>query len=218
MKSENVKEVQEKPHTNEAIAVDIDKCLEMMDLGDLFKSYGPVELEVGSGKGTFLLNQSRIHKDRNYLGIEWANEFYRYSVDRMRRWNIRNVRVLRTDARDFIRRYVRDGAIEVLHIYFPDPWPKNKHHKRRFFQRENILQVHRILAPGGELRVATDHRDYFELMRQVMLRDEKVAPLFEETDFYPLDAAEEGELVGSNFERKYIKEGREFYKMALRKI
>jgi tRNA (guanine-N7-)-methyltransferase len=188
-----------------------------MDLSCLFGRSGPVHIEVGSGKGTFVLNQAKLHPEINFLGIEWANQFYRYCVDRICRWEMENVRILRTDARDFIGRYVKDETVAALHIYFPDPWPKKRHHKRRFFATENILQVARILVKGGELRAATDHADYFEIISDVLLRQPKTADLFEEIEFYPAASANPGEWVGSNFERKYIKEGRKFYTIAVRK-
>ncbi|MBN1436932.1 MAG: tRNA (guanosine(46)-N7)-methyltransferase TrmB [Sedimentisphaerales bacterium] len=205
------------PLTNEDIAVNLDNLPENNNLESLFQRPAPLHLEVGSGKGTFLLNQAKAHPEFNYLGIEWANKFYLYSVDRMRRWQIDNVRVLRTDARDFINRYIADACIDTFHVYFPDPWPKKRHHKRRFFTPANILQVHRCLRPGGFLRAATDHADYFQAISELMLQDPKIAPLFEPIDFHPTASADPGEWVGSNFERKYIKEGRQFYTIALAK-
>lgn len=205
------------PRSFDEIAVDLDKYSLPMDLSCLFGRSGPVHIEVGSGKGTFVLNQAKLHPEINFLGIEWANQFYRYCVDRICRWEMENVRILRTDARDFIGRYVKDETVAALHIYFPDPWPKKRHHKRRFFATENILQVARILVKGGELRAATDHADYFEIISDVLLRQPKTADLFEEIEFYPAASANPGEWVGSNFERKYIKEGRKFYTIAVRK-
>ena len=203
--------------TNEDIAVDLDKYSIGKDLPGLFNKAGPIEIEVGSGKGTFLLNQAKAHPDINYLGMEWANKYYRLCVDRIRRWQMDNVRVLRADARDFIAGCVRDSTVKAFHIYYPDPWPKKRHHKRRFFAQKNILQVARCLQPGGELRVATDHLEYFEVISEVLLGDPTVTSIFEQIEFCPTDAADQGELVGSNFERKYIKEGRNSYKIALKK-
>lgn len=203
---------------NNQITVDLDKCSLPMSLQELFGRAGPVHIEVGSGKGTFLLNQARLHPEINFLGIEWANKYYRSSVDRMRRWDVGNVRILRADARDFIRRYLGDGSVSAFHVYFPDPWPKKRHHKRRFFRRDNLLEVIRSLAPGGELHTATDHADYFEAMCRVLLHEPVTASWLEQNTFRPTDAAETGEWVGSNFERKYLKEGRKIYTLALRKI
>ncbi len=204
--------------TNEDIAVDLDKCIDGIDLEELFGRTTPFHLEIGSGKGTFLLNEARAHPELNYLGIEWANEFYRYSVDRIRRWGLTNVRILRADARDVIGRFLPDESVAVLHVYFPDPWPKKRHHKRRFFTSANLRHTFRCLVKGGELHLATDHADYFVIISDLLLRDPQISPLFRKIDFLTADAAEEGEWVGTNFERKYIKEGRRIYTMAFEKL
>jgi len=203
--------------TNEDIAVDLDKCIDGIDLEELFGRTAPFHLEIGSGKGTFLLNEARAHPELNYLGIEWANEFYRYSVDRIRRWGLTNVRILRADARDVIGRFLPDESVAALHVYFPDPWPKKRHHKRRFFTSANLRQVFRCLVKGGKLHLATDHADYFVIISDLLLRDPQISPLFRKIDFLTADAAEEGEWVGTNFERKYIKEGRQIYTLAVEK-
>ena len=204
--------------TNEDIAVDLDKCIDGIDLEELFGRTAPFHLEIGSGKGTFLLNEARAHPELNYLGVEWANEFYRYSVDRIRRWGLTNVRILRADARDVIGRFLPDESVAVLHIYFPDPWPKKRHHKRRFFIPANLRHVFRCLVKGGELHLATDHADYFVIISDLLLRDPQIAPLFREIDFLTAAAAEKGEWVGTNFERKYIREGRQIYTLAVEKL
>jgi len=203
--------------TQQDIAVDLDKCNQPVDLADLFAVSAPVEIEIGSGKGTFLLNQAQQYPQINYLGIEWANKYYLYSIDRVRRGQLTNVKFLRADARDFIGRFVRDRAVSVFHIYFPDPWPKTRHHKRRFFAVENILQVIRCLSDNGQVRIATDHAEYFEIIRQVF-EDPQIACRLTQIDFLPANTANTGEWVGTNFERKYIKQGRKIYTLALQKI
>ncbi|MBN2210742.1 MAG: hypothetical protein JW709_05035, partial [Sedimentisphaerales bacterium] len=135
----------------------------------------------------------------------------------MARWGMTNVRILRTDARDFIRFCLGNQSVRIYHVYFPDPWPKKRHHKRRFFQLDNILHVARTLIPGGELRIATDHSEYYQWICELMLRHERIIPLFESIDFFPTTAADAGEWVGSNFERKYIKEGRAIHTLALQR-
>jgi len=199
------------------IAVDLDACTQPFDVATLFRRPGPIHLEIGAGKGTFLLNQARAHPHRNFLGIEWANKFYRYSIDRMKRWQIDNVRILRTDARDFIRSYLLDNSIDTFHVYFPDPWPKKRHHKRRFFANANLVHITRCLVPQGRIRVTTDHAGYFDVIRELLIGTPHAARLLEPTDFYPTDAAQPGEWVGSNFERKYLKEGRRIFTLAVKK-
>ncbi len=192
---------------DDTIAVDLDKYSAPLDLKTLFGRPGPVHLELGSGKGTFLLNQARINPHFSYFGIEWANEYYRYSVDRMRRWQVENVRILRADGRIFIEQYLPDESIDTFHVYFPDPWPKNRHHKRRFFQPAVIAQVARCLVIGGEIRTATDHAEYFEVIKSVLLDDPVSSQRFEPVDFLPANTAAPGEWVGSNFERKIYSTG-----------
>ena len=201
---------------SKTIAVSIDSIDGVVDFETLFGRKGPVEIEIGSGKGTFLVEQSKSFPDTNFFGIEWANKFYKYAVDRMERWALYNVRLLRTDAAIFIKEHVGDASIKMFHLYFPDPWPKKRHHKRRFFCDENVAQIHRILQADGIVNVATDHENYFEQMTEVA--DKAIqAGLFEEIPFIRPVGAADGEMVGTNFERKYIKEGRQTYTLALRK-
>jgi len=204
--------------TDATIAVDLDKYSAPIDLEVVFGRPGSVHLEMGSGKGTFLLNQARLNPHFNYFGIEWANKYYRYSVDRMRRWQVDNVRILRADGRVFIEQYLPDKSIDAFHVYFPDPWPKKRHHKRRFFQPAVMAQCVRCLVIGGEIRTATDHAEYFEVIKSVLLDDPASAQWFEPVDFLPANTAAPGEWVGSNFERKYIQQARPIYTLAVRKI
>lgn len=177
----------------------------------------PLEVELGSGKGTFLAQEAPLHPDRLFLGIEWASQFYRYAADRMRRLNLRHVRMLHADGVVFIRNYVADEAVSQLHWYFPDPWPKARHHKRRTFQEGFLRELHRVLTPAedaasGRVRVATDHPDYWAWMQE---HAAKVSDLYDIEPFEPPASAGEGELVGTNFERKYRREGRVFNGMVL---
>lgn len=185
----------------------------------------PVELEIGSGKGTFLIQHAKLHPEVDYLGLEWAKAFWRYAADRARRHGLDNVRLVRCDADMFVRHYVPDATFRQVHIYFPDPWPKKRHHKRRLIQAAFLRELHRVLipaAPGaagvlGEtacLRIATDHADYFQWMQD---HAAEVQDLFDREPFVSPESAGEGELVGTNFERKYRLEGRPFHGMILRK-
>ncbi len=174
----------------------------------------PFHIEIGSGKGTFLTQQAQVTPNTNYLGIEWAAEFFRYAADRVRRHHFDNVRLLNADAIEFIRFWLPSEICEVLHIYFPDPWPKKRHQKRRSFQEDNLVEFHRLISPGGEIRVVTDHADYFTWMED---HADRVKALFERADFDGADSANEGEIVGTNFERKYRREGRPFQAMRLLK-
>lgn len=170
------------------------------------------EIEIGSGKGTFLLQQAALKPEVNFLGIEWAGEFYRFAADRMRRHNLVNVKILHTDATEFIRHRCTPGIASVIHLYFSDPWPKKRHHKRRVVQDQSLADFHRALVPTGDLRLVTDHDDLWTWCEEHVARN---SHLFERRPFQPPESAGDGEIVGSNFERKYQREGRPFHAMTL---
>jgi len=186
-----------------------------IDFVRIFGRPGPVHIEIGTGKGTFLLNQARAQPGDNFFGIEWARKYYRYAVDRIGRWGLTNVRIIRTDAATFLADFLPDNSVECFHIYFPDPWPKKRHHKRRFICPANLEHLIRCLKSSGQLRIATDHAEYFEQIKTVLTaRNEKL----QEIDFLPTAGSEAGEWVGTNFERKYLKDQRAIYTIAVRKI
>jgi len=181
----------------------------------LFGRAGPVHIDMGCGKGAFLLNLARSRPELNILGIEYANKYFRFAADRLRRWGVENVRVIRIDGRDFIRYYVPDESVQCFHIYFPDPWPKKRHHKRRFICRENVARLIRCLRPDGVINIATDHAGYFE---QIQLVIDSFAGMLEKSPFIRPAGAEGNEFTGTNFERKYLKQGKDIYTIAARKI
>lgn len=189
----------------------------MIDFADIFGRPGAVHLEVGSGKGTFLLSQGQAFENINFLGIEWASRYYRLAVDRIGRWSLPNVRIIRTDAAVFISENLPDESIECFHLYFPDPWPKARHNKRRFFSHKNIGQILRILKKGGVINIATDHADYFEQMQEVV-NAQVEAGTIEAVPYTKTAGAAEGEVAGTNYERKYIKDGRKINTIAVKKL
>ncbi len=179
----------------------------------VFGNDRPVELEIGTGKAGFLLRRAQAFPDRNFLGIEWANEFYKYAVDRMQRWRVPNVRMLRTDAAHFIRVVCPRDSLTALHVYHPDPWPKKRHHKRRLFQPAFVEAAVTCLVPGGRWAVQTDHAEYFEIIAGLLRHH----PALEEVAFDDPEFGVAGARVATNFEIKYLKEGRALYQLAVRR-
>ncbi|MBC7835046.1 MAG: tRNA (guanosine(46)-N7)-methyltransferase TrmB [Phycisphaerales bacterium] len=201
-----------------------------VDLSQWFVNVGgedrralPLHIEIGSGKGTFLVQQAAIEPEVNFLGIEWAGEFLVYGADRVRRAGLRNVRMLRTDATEFLRWRVADGTVDVIHLYFSDPWPKTRHHKNRVMQDSFLEEAHRVLKPAaasgvGELRLVTDHDELWAWYQRHFERwTGKPDSRYELLPFERPTSAGEGELVGSNFERKYKQEGRPFHAAVMKK-
>ncbi|MFA5424350.1 MAG: tRNA (guanosine(46)-N7)-methyltransferase TrmB [Phycisphaerae bacterium] len=196
------------------IIVQAGNLCEPVDFENIFGRAGAVHIEIGSGKGTFLISQAKAQPEVNFLGIEWARKYCRFAVDRIGRWGIKNVKLIRTDAADFIIRFVPDSSVACYHIYYPDPWPKKRHHKRRFICTANMEHLLRTLEPGGVIQIATDHIDYFEQIKNTLAQKKDV---LEPVEFMPPAGAENGETVGTNFERKYIKQSRNVYTAAVRK-
>jgi tRNA (guanine-N7-)-methyltransferase len=182
------------------ISIKPDSLQQKINFENIFGRSAPVQIEVGSGKATFLLAQSRAYPQTDFLGIEWASRYYRLAVDRLGRWGVKNVKLIRTDAAKFITEYVESDSVDCFHLYFPDPWHKRKHHKRRFINNTNFQQILRIVKPAGRIQIATDHEDYFQWMMKVI---ENFSDRVKQTDFIPAAGAEENELVGTNYERKF---------------
>lgn len=166
----------------------------------------PLEVEIGSGKGTFLVEQAPRSPGVNFLGIEWEHEFYRYAADRLRRAGTTNVRMLCANGVDFLRWRCPDTLVSVIHLYFSDPWPKNKHHKNRVVQHGFLEEAARVLLPGGELRVVTDHDELWawdtEHFREWTDPAAGRGAPFSMEAFTPPAWVGEGQLVGTNYERK----------------
>ena len=173
----------------------------------------PLEIEIGCGKGTFLVQQTADRPEANLLGIEKAPEFYRYAADRMRRRELANVRVLHADAVEFLRFWCADAVVETVHLLFSDPWPKRRHHKRRVIQDRTLLELHRVLSPDGRVHLVTDHVSLWAWYEEHAARH---TDRFERVPFLPTGTvAAQGELVGTNYERKFRREGRPFHAMTL---
>jgi tRNA (guanine-N7-)-methyltransferase len=182
----------------------------------------PLELEIGSGKGTFAVNYAAQDATINLIGLEWARAYWRYAADRCRRHGLSHVRLVRCEAAMFVRQYCADATFRQVHIYHPDPWPKKRHHKRRLIQSGFLKELHRVLQPPaaddpqrGLVRITTDHAAYFQWMEEAVAA---VSDWFERQPFTSPVPTSEGELVGTNFERKYRAEGRTFHGMILKRL
>jgi tRNA (guanine-N7-)-methyltransferase len=178
---------------------------ERFDLATCFERAAPTELEIGVGKAGFILRQARAHPERNYLGIEWANQYFRHAADRLARWGVTNARIVRTDARHFVTHQLPDASLAALHIYHPDPWPKTRHHKRRLFQPAFVQAVGRVLEPGGRVFIQTDHAEYFAIISALVSGE----PALEEVP----EASGGAFGAETNFEIKYRREGRPIYRL-----
>ena len=189
------------------ILLDAPPADQKVSLRAVFGNNLPVEAEIGSGKGAFLLRRAKRRPEINLLGIEWVPAYAHYVADRALRAGLANVRVLCADAARLFNQ-LPDRCLWRIHIYFPDPWPKRKHLRRRLLNARFLAHMYRVLRPGGWLGIVTDHRDYFQHIR----RDLSKVPRLAVVSFPASNKA--GFLVGSNFEAKYAAKGKSFYTIA----
>lgn len=182
----------------------------VVDPQSWFATPGPFELEIGCGKGGFLLNRAQTAPHVRLLGIEWANKFFRFAADRMARWGLSNVRVMRTDAKFFVMRHLPPACVSVLHLYHPDPWPKKRHHKRRLVQADFAEAVVRVLTPGGRWLIQSDHEEYFDRIRSVAGERAELT----EKPWDELTESAGPRWGGTNYEVKYARAGRAIHRAA----
>ena len=177
----------------------------VLDLESQFGNRHPVELELGIGKGRFLLDAALHHPEVNYIGVEHAAKYLRLAHARALRRGCTNLRFVHGDAREFVEFFLASASVRAIHVYFPDPWPKKRHHKRRLLDEAFLAEVERVLQPGGRLWLATDHDGYFESILEILDRFRDLLA--------PVEAVWEG--VSTNYEDKFVGQGRAIHRRVL---
>jgi tRNA (guanine-N7-)-methyltransferase len=175
---------------------------------ELFGNENPVELEIGSGKGLFLANAASANPHHNFLGVELSRKYAQLAAIRIARRQLPNAKLWHGDAGFMLGRLVPEASLRAVHVYFPDPWWKRRHKKRRVFTAALVADIERALQPEGALRVASDVAEYFELIRSLI----EANPRFREQ---PIAQPKDPEHILdylSNFERKYRLEGRAIHR------
>jgi tRNA (guanine-N7-)-methyltransferase len=206
------------PQQNQTDARDVEIFTRQFDdglsLSAVFGNGNPLEIEIGSGKGRFLISAGRNNPGTNYIGIERAYKFFHLMKERVEQAALPNVRLLRAEADYFIWGYVPHGSVQAFHIYFPDPWPKTKHRRRRIVSPDFFDVLRDRLLPGGCINLATDFADYFT----VMLKTGRGCAGLEELYSRTIDPAEvDPESGATHYERKYLMGGRTIYRAAYKK-
>lgn len=178
------------------------------DLDPLLPGGGPWEVELGFGKGRYLLESALAHPERRFLGVEVVSKYYRLLERRARRRGVSNLLLVRGEALYLLSTVLPRGFAERVHVYFPDPWPKARHHKRRLFDPETVDLVLGTLRPGGELVFASDFLDYGEEVFEILAA---VPGLEVERHDGPWpDGAR------TNYEAKFVEEGRPILRLTAR--
>jgi tRNA (guanine-N7-)-methyltransferase len=149
---------------------------ETIDSGTIFGRIAPLVLEIGSGMGETTAAIARAKPEADFIAVEVHGPGVGSLLNRIAADGLANVRVIRHDAVEVLTRMISDGALSAIHLFFPDPWPKKRHHKRRLVQAEFAALAARKLAPGGTLHAATDWPDYAEHMNSVFMQESLLEP------------------------------------------
>jgi tRNA (guanine-N7-)-methyltransferase len=160
----------------------------------------PLEIDIGCGDGSFLLDLASAHPDRDFLGLEKLLGRARKVARQAARRGLTNVKALQIDSPYAVRYLLPAGGVARVHLLFPDPWPKAKHAKNRLVQPAFCQDVHRLLVPGGEWLFKTDHPEYFDESVTVI----RASGLFQELD-WPANAFP---YPHTDFERQWLAEGK----------
>ncbi|GAA1856990.1 tRNA (guanosine(46)-N7)-methyltransferase TrmB [Pseudonocardia ailaonensis] len=178
---------------------------EVSSVGALFLREAPLVLEIGTGNGEATARMAAAEPATNLLGVEVYEPGLAHLLIRLREAEIENLRLLRGDAVDLLERAVPERSLAGIRLYFPDPWPKRRHHKRRLVQPEFAALAASRLVPGGFLHLATDWAHYADQMLAVcdacaaLERDEAMDPWLPRPDSRPL----------TKFEERAVREGRD---------
>ena len=178
----------------------------VLDLEEIFGRRAPLHVDLGCGDGTFLSAMAAHFPEKNFLGIDRLTG--RVAKSCRRATEQPNARVLHLETTYAVRYLFAEGSVETFYLLFPDPWPKRRHHRRRIFTSDFLDAVHRALAAGGTLRVATDQVDYF---RQIIATS-RADPRFAIADEVEVD------LPKTKFERRFEAAGAPIYGLVLRKL
>jgi len=168
----------------------------------------PLALDVGCGKGRFLLARAAKHPEINYLGIERLLLRIRKIDKKVRRRGLGNVRLLRIEANYAVEWLLPPACADIVYVFFPDPWPKRKHHRRRLFNSHFLDVLHSRMKDGAELHAATDHLAYFDEIQELLENDSR---------FDPIPVFEPSEDEKTDFELLFVTQGAPIGRCSYRK-
>jgi tRNA (guanine-N7-)-methyltransferase len=172
--------------------------VERMDLAELFPRNQPLEVELGCGDASFLVNYAKLHPERNFIGVERLLGRIRKLDRKGRRAGLTNLRGVRIESAYFLEYLLPKNSAVALHIYFPDPWPKRKHLKNRLINERFPQLAQQALAPGGIVFLRTDDQNYFGQMQRVF----GASPLFR-----AVETPDELSAVVTDFEKNFNARG-----------
>jgi tRNA (guanine-N7-)-methyltransferase len=177
-----------------------------LELEAIYGRSAPLEVDLGCGDGSFLVEIAAANPARDFLGIERLVGRVRRACRKIAQREVRNARVLRVETSYAVQQLLPPDSVALFHLMFPDPWPKRRHWRRRIVTEDFLASIHRALAPDGLLRIATDQIDYF---RQIEGLAGKSTQFAIASDSGPQRAP-------STFEKRFSQS--EIHRLVLRKV
>jgi tRNA (guanine-N7-)-methyltransferase len=170
-------------------------------------------MEIGCGKGKFLVARALENPGTNFLGIDRVSKFMNLGKTRAEKRKLPNIRFIRAEAKAFLTDAVAPASVSIFHIYFSDPWPKRRHQPRRVITADFLRLLHSRLAPGGLLEIATDDQDYFSAIKKTIASTTELWENVRETiNERILDS-----MNKTSYEIKWAAEGRALFYAELKK-
>lgn len=179
-----------------------------LDFFALFGREAPLEVDLGCGDGTFLAELAAAAPARDFVGLERLIGRVRSACRKIAQQRLSNARVLRVEMREKVARLFPPQSVDVFHVMFPDPWPKRRHETRRLIDAMFLKSLHEISRADGIIRIATDQRDYFNVIKKCALA----------TRLFDLITSAQEPVGLSTFEKRYREMGASIYRLELRKI
>jgi tRNA (guanine-N7-)-methyltransferase len=181
-----------------SLIYDLPSIVERMDLAKLFSKPQPLEVELGCGDASFLVELARRHPERNFIGVERLLGRMRKLDRKGNRAGLTNLRGVRIESAYFLEYLLPPHSVSVLHIYFPDPWPKKKHRKHRLISERFTELARTALVRGGVVYLRTDDEDYFKQMTEVFDANR---------DFRPVETPSQLAELLTDFEKEFQARG-----------
>jgi tRNA (guanine-N7-)-methyltransferase len=185
-----------------------------LELDALFGRRAPRTLEIGFGNGDNLAELAARHPERDYLGVEVHEPGVGHLLLRVEREGLQNIRIAMHDAVEVVARWLPAGSIDETLVFFPDPWHKKRHHKRRLLQPAFLAELARVMAPGGRLHLATDWAPYAEQMLSLC----EASPDFENATPGGGYTPRPGTRPETRFERRGLRLGHEVFDLLYRRV
>jgi tRNA (guanine-N7-)-methyltransferase len=179
-----------------------------LDFEAVYGNKAPLEVDLGCGDGSFLAAAAAANPARNFLGVERLVGRVRSACHKISRSGVRNARVLRCEISYTVCHLLPVGSVAVVHLMFPDPWPKRRHAVRRLVTESFLISLGRVLAPAGMIRIATDQCEYFREIERVAARSAGFVTV------------PDGGMPGavSTFEKRFSRDAIEIHRLVLRKV